>query len=291
VNPGDGIQINFPSVDWQTLIPQLVGYFTDALGNWLQTISHKTLDGLWNGDHNVLASTPLDLTWSFGPVHAQLADVQTGARAVLVFALILLGPRGMLGGLIQTDVLGEFARGVLSAVILLACFPLVVPLAIGLVNQAAASIAGGAGLGSYVATSGGFSDPMIQGVLFIILAFFAVRLLIKSIWRIGFLAVLLPVGPLACVLYAVPQTRWVLGWWARTWGGMLLAQIPAVFALSVGLGMFAGQGGSISGVVWSIAFLQLATDLYSIVPFGSAEHRGSPIGAAVSSVLCARLAV
>jgi hypothetical protein len=110
------------------------------------------------------------------------------------------------------------------------------------------SIAGGAGLGAYVSTSGGFSDPMISGILFVVLAFFAVRLLIKSIWRIGFLAVLLPVGPVACALYAIPQTRWLLGWWARTWGGMLLAQIPAVFALSVDLGMFPGQGGSIGGL-------------------------------------------
>jgi hypothetical protein len=54
-----------------------------------------------------------------------------------------------------------------------------------------------------------------------ILAFFAIRLLMKSIWRISFLAVRLTVGLAACALYAIPQTRWLLGWWARVWDGML----------------------------------------------------------------------
>ena len=79
-------------------------------------------------------------------------------------------------------------------------------------NSAALAI-GTADLSAYVGT-GGVSDPMAQAVLFVMLVFFAIRLLIKAVWRIGFLAVLLPVGMLACALYAVPQTRWMLGWWA-----------------------------------------------------------------------------
>ncbi len=111
-----------------------------------------------------------------------------------------------------------------------------------------------------------------------ILLFFGLRLLIKSIWRVGFLAVLLPVGFVACMLYAVPQSRWVLTWWARMWGGMLIAQIPSVFALSIGAGLFAG-GAGIGAFVYSIAFLQLATDLYSIIPFGhSGNSGGAPWG-------------
>jgi hypothetical protein len=43
-----------------------------------------------------------------------------------------------------------------------------------------------------------------------------------------FLAVLLPVGMAARALYAVPSLRWIFGWWARLWGGMLLAQIPSL---------------------------------------------------------------
>jgi len=112
-------------------------------------------------------------------------------------------------------------------------------------------------------------NTLIQLVLFVILLFFALRLLVKAVWRIGFLAVLLPVGMFACALYALPQTRWMLGWWLRLWGGMLLAQIPSVFALSMGVQLFANGGGGLGPFVYSIAFLQLASDLYSMIPFGN----------------------
>jgi hypothetical protein len=122
----------------------------------------------------------------------------------------------------------------------------------------------------------GFGEIML--VLLVILLFFAFRLLIKSVWRIGFLAVLLPVGVAACALYAIPQTRWLLGWWARTWGGMLAAQLPSVLALTIGTQLFARGGSSLATFVYSIAFLQLATDMYSLIPFGFVGHSGAPWG-------------
>src|SRR5262249_5050347 len=103
-------------------------------------------------------------------------------------------------------------------------------------------------------------------------------LLIKSVWRIGFLAVLVPVGMAACALYAIPSCRWILAWWSKTWGGLLIAQIPSVFALSVGLGMFAGGGqGNLGAAVWSIGFLQLPTDLYDLIPFGHISPSAGPL--------------
>jgi hypothetical protein len=278
--PG-GINITLPTPDWTTLVPNLVGLFFDAVGQWLQKTEHAALDGIWGSGANVIGHTPLEMTWDFGPVHGQLIDVQSGARAVLLFALILLGTKTMLGGIVRShsDAISEFVNSVLGSVILVAAFPLVIPMLIGLVNQAAAAVAGGASLSSYVSVAGSSSDPIITAILFLILAFFAIRLLIKAVWRIGFLAVLLPVGVAACALYAIPQTRWLLSWWARVWGGMLAAQIPSAFALAIGLGLFAGGGGGLGPFVYSIAFLQLATDLYSLIPFGSVGSNGPPWGA------------
>lgn len=285
--PGDRPVIDFPTPDWSSLMPQLFGFMTDAAGHWLQGAMHKTFDGLWNGDHNVIASTPLDLTWNLGPIHAQVGDVQTAARAILVFALILLGLRGILSSVVpqQPHMLAEFINGLVGAIILLAAFPLLVPMAIGAVNAAAGGIANGAFMQGFVAAGGSAPDPMVGGILFVILLYFGVRLLIKCAWRIMFLAVLLPVGVLACALYAIPETRWILSWWARAWGGMLLAQIPSVLALSIALGSFVGGGGGIGSFVWSIAAMQLATELYSIIPFGnSGERGGSPFAAALGGL-------
>jgi hypothetical protein len=274
---GGGISITFPTVDWASLIPQLVGYFFDAIGKFLNDVLHSAFDGLWGSGANVLGQTDLAMTWGFGPVQDQVLGIQSAARIVLVFALIALGLRGMLSSIIpgQPGILAEFINGVLAATIMVAAFPLVIPQVIEFSNQASTAV-GRADLSGYL-SSGGLTNPLLQAVLFVILLFFAIRLLIKAIWRIGFLAVLLPVGMAACALYALPQTRWLLGWWARMWCGMLLAQIPSVMALSIGAQLFA-HGTGLGAFVYSIAFLQLATDLYSLIPFGSTGSTASPFG-------------
>lgn len=275
---GGVININFPTVDWQDLIPQLVGYFFDAIGKFLNDTLHTAFDGLWGSGANVVGRTDLAMTWGFAPVHDQVLVIQSAARAVLIFALIVLGLRGMLSSIVprQPNMLAEFVNGIIGATIMVAAFPLVVPQLIEFTNEAATAV-GRADLAAYMST-GGISNPLIQGVLFVILLFFAIRLLIRAIWRIGFLAVLLPVGMAACALYALPQTRWLLAWWTRTWGGTLLAQIPSVMALSIGAQLFA-HGTGLGAFVYSIAFLQLATDLYTLIPFGSAASGGPPWGA------------
>jgi hypothetical protein len=276
--PDDGgITISFPTVDWATLIPQIVAYFFDGLGQFLVDMLDSAFDGLWSSSANVIGQTDLAMTWSFGPVHDQVLSIQAASRAILVFALVLLGLRGILSGIVprQPNMLAEFVNGVLVAVILVAVFPILVPELIRLTNQAATAV-GNVDLTAYLAT-GGVENPLLQAILGIILLFFAFRLLIKAVWRIGFLAVLLPVGMLACALYAVPSLRWMLGWWARMWGGMLLAQIPSVMALTIGAQLFA-HGSGLGAFVYSIAFMQLATDLYSILPFGSSRPGPTPWG-------------
>jgi len=275
--PGGGSQpiINFPTVDWTQLVPQLVGLFFDAIARFFDDLLHGAFDGLWSSGLNVVGRTDPAMTWDFGPIHDQVSSVQTAARAVLLFALVLLGLKSMLGGLVSrhADVLGEFVNGVLVSVILVAAFPLLIPLAIELTNTAASAV-GRADLGRYVQAAGTGTNPILQFVLFVILLFFAVRLLVKAVWRVMFLAVLLPFGLVACMLYAIPQTRWLLGWWARVWGGMLLAQIPSVLALTIGVQFFTFGGGGLASFVYSIAALQLATDLYHLIPFGTVGFGG-----------------
>jgi hypothetical protein len=58
---------------------------------------------------------------------------------------------------------------------------------------------------------------------------------------------------------------------------MLLAQVPSVMALTIGAQLFA-YGGGLGAFVYSIAFLQLAHDLYELIPFGLARSSGAPWG-------------
>jgi hypothetical protein len=291
--PGGGADrpiIEFPTVDWSTLVPQLVNYFFDAIGRVLNDTLHSAFDGLWGGGGaNVLSQTDLAMTWGFGPVGEQIQAIQSAARVVLVFALIVVGLRGILSSVIprQPEIINEFVNGIVAATIMVAAFPLLVPQIIEFTNQAASAV-GRADLSAYM-SNGGVSNPLVELVLFVILLLFAVRLLIKAVWRIGFLAVLLPVGLFACALYGLPQTRWILRWWVRAWGGMLLAQIPSVFALSIGTQLFA-HGGGIGVFVYSIAFLQLASDVYSLIPFGSGGSIGAPWALAWPAPEAAKLA-
>jgi hypothetical protein len=272
---GDRPIIDFPTIDWSSLAPQLVNYFMNAFGNMVNDTLHSTFDGVWGTGSNVLQNTDLAMTWGFSPIADQVQQVQGAAKAVLVFALIVVGLRGVLSSIVsrQPDMLAEFINGVVVAVIMVAAFPLLIPQFIDFSNQAANAV-GHANLAGYVSTVD-VTNPLVQSMLFVILLFFALRLLIKAAWRIGFLAVLLPVGMLACALYALPQTRWILTWWVRVWGGMLLAQIPSVLALTIGAQLFA-HGGGLATFVYSIAFLQLATDVYSLIPFGSPGADGGP---------------
>lgn len=271
--------ISFPTPDWNTLVPNLIGLMFDAVGKWFDDALHRTFDGMWGSSANVIGQTDMAMTWGFGPVHDQVMAIQGAARAVLLFALILMGLRGMLSSIVpqQPDMLAELINGVLAAVIFTAAFPLLVPEIIGAVNQGATAV-GTVDLSKYLRT-GLAQDPVVNGVLFVILLFFGIKLLFWAVWRTLALGVLLPAGMLACIFYAIPQWRWMLGWWCRTWGGLLLAQIPSVMALTIGAQLFA-FGSGINGFVYSIAAMALATDLYRIVPnaVGAAGGGSAPWG-------------
>jgi hypothetical protein len=273
-DPG-GFTISLPSPDWPTLIPTLVGYFFDALGTYLQDLLRQTFNGAWGSSANVLGRTDPGLVWDFGPVRDQVGSVQAAARAVLLFGVVLFGLRSIVAGIVPMGSIGaDFFGHLVGAVVLLAAFPIVVPEVIGLVNQAAQTV-GTADLGGYLSDNLG-PNPLVAAVLFLILIFFVARLVIKAVWRILFLAITLPIGPFAMAAYAVPGLRWITGWWARMWGGMLVAQIPSIFALSLGLQLFARNGG-LFGFFGSIAAVQMATDIYDIMAFGSATRsHGAP---------------
>src|SRR5689334_23494104 len=90
---GDQPVIEFPTVDWSTLIPQLVNYFFEAIGKLLNDTVHHSFDDVWRTGSSVLDSTDMAMTWGFAPISDQVQTIQGTARVILVFALIVLGLR------------------------------------------------------------------------------------------------------------------------------------------------------------------------------------------------------
>ena len=273
-----GITVQLPTVDWTQLVPQLVGLFFDAIGTTLNDLTHKAFDGVWGSSVNVVGQTDMGSTWNFGPIHDQVLQVQSGARAVLLFALVLVGLKAMLGGIMprHSDVISEVVNGVLTSVIMVATFPVLVPQLIDFTNQVATAV-GTVDLSRYMSNGFGGQNPMVEAVLFIVLVFFGLRLLFWATWRIMVLAVLLPIGMFAAAAYALPFMRWLFIWWARVWGGLLLAQIPSVLALTIGAQLFA-HGSGVMAFMFSIAAMQVAMDVYKILP-SAVGSSGSPLGA------------
>jgi hypothetical protein len=142
-------------------------------------------------------------------------QVHSGARAVLLFAIILLGLKAMLGGVVRRheDVVSEAVDGVLLSVITVLAFPVLVPQLIELTNAMATAV-GTVDLSRYMHPGLG-NNPIVEAILFVVLVFFGVRLLFRAAWRIMVLAVLLPVGMAVYALYAVPGLRWFFIWWAK----------------------------------------------------------------------------
>jgi hypothetical protein len=273
---GGGITVQLPTVDWTQLVPQLVGLFFDAVGTAINDMTHKAFDGVWSSSANIVGQTALDQTWNFGPIHDQVLQVQSGARAVLLLALVLLGCKSMLGGIVprHSDVVSEAVNGVLTAVIMVAAFPVLVPQLIDMTNTLATAV-GTVDLSRYMSNGFGGQNPMVEGVLFIVLVFFGLRLLFWGAWRILVLAVLLPVGMFAAAAYALPFMRWLFVWWAKVWGGLLLAQIPSVLALTIGAQLFA-HGSGVMAFMFSIAAMQVAVDVYKILPGAAGGNSGAP---------------
>jgi hypothetical protein len=154
-------------------------------------------------------------------------------------------------------------------VILLASFGTFIPMAIERTNDATRAIGEGS-LSSYVNQDPVGMNSFLLAILLIVLLWTLFRLVKKAFWRLGLLAVLLPIGPLCMVAWAIPPLRGLTYWWSRTWLGLLLSQIPSVLALTIGVAVMAYAVGILSFFV-SLAFLELAVDLYDIVG-GIGQH-------------------
>lgn len=255
-DPSGGTSFTFPSPDWGKLVPDLVGLFLNAISDTVANAMLAIWDGFWKSGLNVVGQTPEAMTIGFGPTQFYLQDMEKVAYGVIFFALVLLGLATMLGA---SNAQHEIVVHIVGALILAGVFVVFVHRAYLVVNQAATGI-GRADL-SQLVPQGSEHHVFESLVLLLILLFYAIDLVLLSVERIVILAVLTPFGVLAMLLRAIPQLRYVSAWWARTYFGLLFAQLPVVMALTIGLQMAKNAGG-IATFVYAIAFLKAARSLY-----------------------------
>jgi hypothetical protein len=269
----------------QNAVPDLVGSVGTAVGDDANTVVDQIWSGLWNSQANVITQTSPANTINFGPIGGLTSDAQNAAYGIILLGVVLLGLRTTLSSFwpAAADTYGELLGGIASAAILSSALPLLMLRSIQVLDAVLGHL-GGVNFGGALPHS--LDNPLLSLIEAVLIVWFAGRFIYRSMKRLVLLAVLAPFGPICMLLRAIPQFRWVSGWWARTWGGLLVGQAPAVLALAIGVQMALFSG--VLGVFWTIAFLGAATDLLGL--FGGGLLGGSGPGLWTAGLLAARLA-
>jgi hypothetical protein len=231
-------------------------------------------DAAWNSTANIVTQLPADLTYNFGPYRAIAADPTALALGGAMLAVVLLGLRTMLGSIVGRDhIVSHMLGRLIPAVFLTLAYPVLIAQGVGLLNQVATSL-GSAPIGRSLVPS--LPPPIPQlavpwVVLWLLLIYYAIRLLIRLAYSLFRFVVALLFGPVALILWAIPQTEWITRLWVGELLGWGTAPLLVTACLAIALPMASGREGFLGAVVFGIAGLQAAYDLVGLLAFGHAR--------------------
>jgi hypothetical protein len=128
--------------------------------------------------------------------------------------------------------------------------------------------------------------------LWLLLIFFAVRLLIRTGYGLFRFLVALVFGPAAIILWAIPQTEWLTSVWLHELIGWGITPLLVVVCLALAIPLAAGQSGFLGAFVFGIAGLQAAHDLVGLLSLtrGGGGHALDPISYARAAARAAMAA-
>ncbi len=232
----DGISITWPTIDWSALAKEIVPDFFNAVADWSSGVEHDVWSSMWGSDANVFGHTDANLVRG-GPIATYAQQAQAAALGIVVFAIVVLGLRAALSPFVpmSNHLATELVERVASALILAGAFVLLAPRLLGWLNDALHEVGDVDFSRMFHATGSTGAIAFVFALLALLVLFFAGKLIIRVLYRTALLAIFHPVGIVALVLRAVPQLRWVSGWWARLWFGWLVAQVPSAMALVIGV--------------------------------------------------------
>ncbi len=248
-------------------------------------------DAAWSSSANIVTQLPADLTYNAPWYRAVASDPLPIAVGGATLALVLLGLRTLLGSMVGRDhVITHVTGRLIPAVFLVLAYPVLIAQGVGLLNGAATAL-GQAAIGGGIAdglknvlvlalpTPASMALLLPYALLWLILIYYAVRLAIRLAYSLFRFLVALLFGPVALILWAIPQTEWVTWLWLRELLGWGTTPLLVTAALAMAIPLAGLHSGFLAGVVFSIAGLMAAYDLVGLLGVSHGGGGGmSPLG-------------
>jgi|SRR5579859_3331105 len=266
------------------------------LANTLLGALHSAVQAVWSATFgalaNILGQLPPEWTYDSPTYRAIATDPVPVAIGGATLALVLLGLRTLLGSMVGRDhVITHVTGRLIPAVMLTLAYPILVARGVQLLNAAAGAV----GLKAAVSTLVEFPDVALSGadiplvLLWVFLLFYGLRLLLRIAYSLIRFTVALVFGPVAIMLWAVPQTEWVTWFWLRELVGWGTTPLLVAVALSIAVPLALGRSGELAAAAFGIAGFMAAYDLVGVLGLAHAGGRGaSPVGYIRMAVSSAR---
>lgn len=270
-------------------LPSLGGAILAGLEDALRQIAEALWNAAWASSANLVTELPADLTINAPWYQAVAVDPAPLALGAGTLAIVLLGLRTMLGAAQGRDSVATHITGrLIPATFAALAYPVLVARAVGLVNDAAtglgrSAIGGGVvdGLRTLLVLplAGPIAPVLLAPVLllWLILIWYGVRLAIRLAYSLYRFLVALLFGPVAIVLWAIPQTEWLLGFWVKEVVGWGTTPLLVTGALAMAIPLASGRNGFLAAAVFGIAGLQAAYDVAGLLGHGGGGRSLWPI--------------
>lgn len=279
------------SAVWTSLLPNLpaiAGQILALVEDALRTAASAIWSAAWGSSANIVTQIPADLTYQSTWYRAIAADPLPLAVGGATLAIVLLGLRTIFGAMVGRDhVITHVSGRLIPAVALTVSYPILIARGAQLLNAAATGLGSSAisgGFASGLGTLLTFQAPpqpsllLPYALLWLVLIYYGVKLVIRLAYSVFRLLVALVFGPVALILWAIPQTEWVTSLWLRELLAWATTPLLVTASLAMAIPLASGRSGFLAAAVFGIAGLMAAYDLVGLLGLGNrGGGGGSPL--------------
>src|SRR5207253_2249343 len=152
-------------------------------------------------------------------------------------------------------------------------YPVLVAQGFGLLNAAASSL-GQVAIGeALVFPNPGAGGPLLP-LIWLAMIYYGFRLFIRLAYSLFRLLVALVFGPVAIILWAIPQTEWVTWFWLRELLAWATTPLLVTACLALAIPLANGRSGFLPAAAFGIAGMMAAYDLVGLL--GMTQGGGRP---------------